>query len=271
MICFFSCKKDVEVIVLKADFSYVITSDSTGEVQFRNKSKNATIYLWDFGNGKVSTEFEPKITFGKNFYSMVKLIAYRDGNSDTCVKYVTDQIFVYKPNIYIYPQKSIQLGIKVSFPLGGAILESIPLYNNGWQVNVDTNGVISNKYKFLFYESKQPDLFQYKNGWCISKDNLRTFFMQNMKLYNFSEYEINDFLEYWLPRLNEYNYYMIYPQTNDIIDKIIKLDFSQNPDNINRLYYGFLGLNNYSQINEPLVKNFKRDGFYIMEWGGFYK
>jgi hypothetical protein len=273
IICFYSCKKDqdAEVIVPKADFSYGITLDTTGEVQFKNLSINATSYLWDFGNGKISVESEPEVKFGKSFDVIVKLIAYRGNYSDTCLKEVTDQIILYKPNIYIYPKKNIQLSLKISFPSGGSIIESIPAYNNGWNVYVDTNGIIDNKYRFLFYESKQPDLFQNEVGWCISKYNLKSFFEQNLAFYNFSENEIIDFLVYWLPRLNEYDYYLIYPQTNIVIDKIIKLDFSIELDNINRLYYGFSGLNNYIKIEKPLIKGFEREGNYIMEWGGYFK
>ena len=92
-----------------------------------------------------------------------------------------------------------------------------------------------------------------------------------MALYNFSAIEIADFTDYWIPKLINSEYYMIYPQTNEIIDKVIKLNFSVQPNNINRLFYGIIGVNRCTKIEEPTVKRFNRNGFFIMEWGVFIK
>ncbi len=65
---------------------------------------------------------------------------------DTC-------IMVLKPNIYIYPENETQLMVELDFPLGGNVVTSIPQYENGWNVTIDTNGLIDNSYSYLFYES----------------------------------------------------------------------------------------------------------------------
>jgi PKD repeat protein len=238
----FGCKKeDTDV---NACFSYTVTETVAGEVQFINCSENATSYLWNFGDGKTSSEKEPKHIFEGSFPFSVSLIAINGTKQATVVKQVAANIMVYKPNIYIYPLNSINLSLKIEFPLGGNITESIPAYNDGWTVNIDPNGIIDSKFNYLFYESLQPNIFQYKKGWCVSKSDLKAFFEKNMGLYNFSDREITDFIEYWIPKLQESDYYMVYPQTNDIIDNIIKLKFSMQPNNVNRLFYVIVGLNN---------------------------
>jgi len=265
----FGCKKDDSDV--KACFSYTVTEMVAGEVQFKNCSENATSYLWDFGDGKSSSEKEPKHTFEGAFPFSVSLVAINGSNRATVVNQVTNNIMVYKPNIYIYPLTSINLSVKIEFPQGGNITESIPAYNDGWSVNIDPNGIINSKFNYLFYESFQPNIFQYKKGWCVSKSDLKVFFEKNMGLYNFSDREIADFTEYWIPKLQESDYYMVYPQTNDIIDNIIKLRFSIQPNNVNRLFYGIVGLDKYTNIEEPSIIQFKRDGFFVMEWGVFIK
>jgi hypothetical protein len=69
-----------------------------------------------------------------------------------------DTSVVYKPNIYIYPKEKMDMSVKLIFPKGGNILTSIPEYGAGWNISVDTNGLINNTYSYLFYESTQPDI-----------------------------------------------------------------------------------------------------------------
>jgi len=173
-----------------------------------------------------------------------------------------------KPNIYIYPKKEISLKVNIIFPKGGAILKSIPLYNNGWKIKVDSTGKINKTFDYLFYESTQPDNWQYTSGWIIEKDSLKVFFQNNLSEYGFNSKEIKDFTDYWIPRFIKYKYYLIYPQEKDLIDKLIQVNYSTKPDNNLRLFYAIKGTNNKLKMNDHLIKtSFKRDGFYITEWG----
>lgn len=270
----FSCKKDKiedETLKVKACFGTTTDIRNDGIVQFANCSENAKSYLWDFGDGKTSEEFAPKHVYSSTFPVNVTLIAFDGNKSDTITKRIYDDIMVYKPNIYIYPLLKSRLCVQISFPLGGNILESIPQYSEGWCVNVDTNGRINEQFDYLFYESKQPNLFQYEKGWCVDRENLKAFFEKNMALYHFSTSEIKDFVDYWIPLLTVDNFYCIYPQTNEIIDKIIQLDFSIKPNRIHRLFYGIVGTNEFKILNEPIIHPFERSGFYVVEWGVFRK
>ncbi len=175
---------------------------------------------------------------------------------------------VYKPNIYIYPEKNVQLEVTIEFPLGGEIINSIPVYNKGWNIGVDTNGLIDNKYSYLFYESRQPDVWQNTEGWIVTASELEAFFRDNMKEYGFDGQEINDFIEYWIPRLNFYRYYSVYPQTIDLIDDVIRLNFSKEPDHILRLFYLVEGSDLVpDKLTDPEIETFTRKGFFVTEWG----
>jgi hypothetical protein len=152
--------------------------------------------------------------------------------------------------------------------MGGEIITSIPAYGQGWNVTVDTNGIIDNAYTYLFYESQQPNVWQNDEGWIVKAGELETFFRQNMARYGFKGKEIEDFIAYWLPRLNDAAYYSVYPQTEAIIEDVIQLSFSELPDNIRRLFYVIEG---HAQLPAPLaepdIDTFQREGFYVAEWG----
>ena len=183
---------------------------------------------------------------------------------DTC------GIVAYKPNIYLYPTEKSKISVKLNFPHGGKIITSIPIYGTGWEVDVDTSGMINNKYEFLFYESEQPDVWQTNEGWTIKRSELEAFFTNNMLEYGFNGREINDFINYWIPRLTNSEYYEIYPQESTIIQTVLKLDISKTPDCILRLFYIIKGVNTDSNntINIPVENTqFKRTGFCVTEWG----
>ncbi|MEA4839776.1 MAG: PKD domain-containing protein [Bacteroidales bacterium] len=89
----FACSKsDVEAPTSLFDYS----SDGL-IVTFTNMSKNATSYVWDFGDGKTSTEANPVHTYTTYGEFDVTLTATNEGGS----KSVTETISMAKPLILI--------------------------------------------------------------------------------------------------------------------------------------------------------------------------
>ena len=178
-----------------------------------------------------------------------------------------------KPNIYLYPTERSQISVNLSFPLGGKIITSIPAYENGWTVDVDTSGIIDNNYEYLFYESKQPDIWQLNDGWIIKRSELETFFKDNMLKHGFNGREIKDFIDYWIPRLKAFEYYEIYPQESNIINTAVILEITKKPEDVLRLYYLIKGVNSDSnKFNIPIINSqFNRSGFCVTEWGVILK
>ncbi len=78
-----SCKKDDKVdpvdTQVVADFTF--TKGSEGKVTFKNASKNATSYAWDFGDGNKATDENPTHTYTKDSTYTVKLTATNAGGS----------------------------------------------------------------------------------------------------------------------------------------------------------------------------------------------
>lgn len=183
-----------------------------------------------------------------------------------------DSIVVYKPNLYIYPTEELNLSIKIDFPNGGRILESIPEYKNGWDISVKPNGKINDIYEYLFYEYKVPDLTQKIYGWLITREGLKEFFENNMSLSGFNEKEIKDFTDYWIPLLKDYRYYEIYPQYINTLEKMSIISFSKEPKNIFRMQYIIRGRDNKNiSLQNPIVETAKREGYFSVEWGVIIK
>ena len=84
----------------------------------------------------------------------------------------------------------------------------------------------------------------------------------------FSESEIDDFINYWIPELIDFPFYVIYPQFRNTLDLMTEIKFSVEIDHFYRLHYFIKGLHNRnSEIEQPEMINSRRKGFYAVEWG----
>jgi hypothetical protein len=175
---------------------------------------------------------------------------------------------VKKPNIYLYPETNQRISVKLEFPLGGTLIKSDPDYGLGWLVDVEPNGRIDGQYDYLFYEARVPDLYQYSSGWIVHKDTLSAFFVHTMTQTGFTTREITDFTDYWGPRLISDSLYEVYPQQEQQLNGLIRLQVSPAPQSQLRLFF----LIRPAQVNEgcltrPVLFKANRNGYHLAEWG----
>lgn len=195
-----------------------------------------------------------------------EILRYCDGYCSNGDCEVADDL---KPNIYLYPNKTQQISVVIDFPKGGFVTVSEPLYNNGWNVTVTPEGVIDDEFTYLFYESVQPDFWQKKSGWVVETETLEDFFVTTLESYGFEDNEITDFIEWWIPRLTDFPYYIIYPQTAVDIEKVNILNILPAPESILRFRFHISGSNSpFHKIDIPVTpKPFERNGYTVTEWG----
>lgn len=79
---------------IKAKFSFIPETNIKEDTQiiFTNSSENAQGFVWDFGDGNVSTDPNPKHTYRKEGEYKVKLIALNDMGTDSSKQNITIEV-----------------------------------------------------------------------------------------------------------------------------------------------------------------------------------
>ncbi|KKP93147.1 MAG: hypothetical protein UR99_C0058G0001 [Candidatus Moranbacteria bacterium GW2011_GWD2_36_12] len=179
-----------------------------------------------------------------------------------------------KPVIYLYPKEKQNISVKV-YPAGGMSV-SDPAYNEGWNVVADSQRNILNlsdnkTYPYLFWEGSGKAIYHMpKMGFVIKKENIDNFFNDKLSQMGLITKEINDFKEFWLPRMLSENkpYYFVTFVDRATIDKLAPLEITPQPDTTIRV------LMDYKSLDVPIsargfeIKTPQRNGFTAVEWGG---
>lgn len=177
-----------------------------------------------------------------------------------------EPVVVLAPNIYLYPEEETNINVTVSFPEDGKIIESEPEYNNGWSVSVTPDGIIDNEYDYLFYEALIANYTNIKSGFVFAKDNLESEFRNMLTQYGCNQHEIDDFVEFWVPRLDYADYFAFYPQD---VEQMITLNIEPQPENLLRILFLIKGFDYKIELEPYQIPNdFNRTGYTAVEWGG---
>lgn len=176
-----------------------------------------------------------------------------------------------KPIIYIYPEEEIGLNVKVGYP--NKLTCTYPTYNNGWNVLAKPDGTLidtatGRELYSLYWEGKGTVAVNMKEGFVVKGSEVQSFLEEKLKILGLTDKEAQEFIIYWLPRLqnNEYNY-IRFAESNEI-NECMPLEFSEAPDTIIRVLMQFKGLDKYVYVEEQQLQTPKREGFTIVEWGG---
>lgn len=173
-----------------------------------------------------------------------------------------------KPALYLYPNKTKK--VEVILKPKGQITKTIPEYKDKWLVVANPNGLIDNKYPYLFYEvALENSVDLPKEGWIVKTTDLEKWFDVNLPKLGLNKKEIKDFKEYWLGELKGYPYYKIRLLSEEFLDKNIAVKIYPKPDIFIRVIFYFEGTYyGKEKLIEPQIKTPIRKGFTAVEWGG---
>lgn len=183
-----------------------------------------------------------------------------------------DDFYAEKPIIYLYPQTEEAVEIKLGFP--NKIITSYPKYTNNWKVIAKPNGdlkdINTNRQLYsLYYENENTTNFKVGNeGFIIKGENSAEFLEEKLAILGLTERESEEFIVYWLPKLeaNKYNYIRF--ATSDEINENMPLEINPSPDTVIRVLMTFKGLDNPIKVKEQQLTTPERNGFVAVEWGG---
>lgn len=176
-----------------------------------------------------------------------------------------------KPVVYLYPTKTTDVTVKVN-PTGG-FTKTEPAYGNGWQVKAEPNGNLYNyqdkkNYPYLFWEGYSLNYAMSNEGFVVAKNDVNKFLREKLAIQGLNEKEINDFMEFWLPRMQSDPYYFVTFVPQAEFDKMAPLTVSPRPDTVIRVFMDFKALEKPISVKEQKLTTPKRSGFTVVEWGG---
>ena len=182
-----------------------------------------------------------------------------------------DSDIVYKPIIYIYPDKEMDLTIKLKNDK--LLTHTYPKYSGSWNIHVDTSSNIydyktNRNYYALYWEAFDNSEINMNEGFIVEgKDTVR-FLEEKLKYLGLNDREINEFIIYWIDKLenNKYNYIRF--RCTEEVNNYMPLEFSKNPDTLIRIIMDYKPLNEKINVKEQKLESTMRNGFTIVEWGG---
>ncbi|MBR3002339.1 MAG: hypothetical protein IKF38_02065 [Clostridia bacterium] len=178
----------------------------------------------------------------------------------------------YKPIIYLYPTK--ETDVSVNLKNTDMITVSYPKYNNGWNVNAKKDGTLvdleTNRSLYsLYYECNNVVNYKVENeGFVINGEDSAKFLEEKLAILGLNEREAEEFIIYWLPKLeaNKYNYIRF--ASEEEINQNMPLEITPKPDITIRIMMTFKGLEKPIQVKEQKLEQVERNGFVAVEWGG---
>jgi hypothetical protein len=187
---------------------------------------------------------------------------------------ISDKIMVKKPVIYLYPKEKTDIELKINFE--GKLLTTFPKLDKSWKVTAYENGQILDKKTNRFYNSLFWDgeisfpvsHYQYKTGFVIEKEKLTSFLIEKLEFMGLNTVETNDFIQYWLPILEQNNYTFIHFLVNEDYNVFSTNDVNPKPDTSIRIFMEFFGVDEKLSIQPQKLPSTVRTGFTLVEWGG---
>ena len=176
-----------------------------------------------------------------------------------------------KPVIYLYPQSLIKCSVCVLF--NGKLTCTYPTHGTeGWRDFVAApDGTLTfpdgRKFYCLYWEGMTPARWDFSQGYCVRGSETSEFLADILAKMGLSFREANEFIIYWLPRMQD-NPYNVIAFQNEIYTQSAKLEIEPKPDSVLRVFMAWKASDCLVDIPAPDIKPFERSGFSVVEWGG---
>lgn len=177
-----------------------------------------------------------------------------------------------KPVIYLYPEQQTEVSVKVRLQNGMTV--SDPEYNDGWNVVARPDGSMVNKadgatYPYLFWEGRGMYYETPEAGWMVQREGVPGFLKDKLGMMGLNETEIRDFMEFWVPLMQEKPWYFVTFAGTESMNSIAPLTISPKPDTVFRVLMDYEPLDAPREVREPQrLPRVIRRGFTVVEWGG---
>jgi hypothetical protein len=178
-----------------------------------------------------------------------------------------------KPIIYLYPSTPTEVNVQLQNG-NNQLTHTYPKYNpaTGWQVLAQPNGDLvdthtKKEYYALFWEAKNAEPFEFSEGFSVAGAETANFLDTKLAELGLNRREANEFIMFWLPRMENNPYNTIHFATEDYTNRF-PLEISPRPDALIRVYMVFRASEEPVTLPAQVFETPKRKGFTVVEWGG---
>ncbi len=177
-----------------------------------------------------------------------------------------------KPVIYLYPEEETDVHVELELT-ESELSTTYPRYNNGWDVTAYPDGTLLNNadgthHRYLFWDAVNcRTRFDFSAGFCVAGADTESFLREKLTYMGLTEDEMNEFIVYWLPRM-EHNAYNLIAFQGDVYTDSAKLSITPAPDSLLRVFMAYVPLEDAVSIAPQQLETFDRNGFAAVEWGG---
>jgi hypothetical protein len=248
-----------EVFLYNSDHYYGVLCDENGN--FEIKGIEFGIYTIEFSSSIGGYE---KITMNIDLEVGYKV--------DMDVKLKEFIIELEKPVIYIYPEKDTMVHVQLNYQ--GELLHTYPSYpDSGWMVKAQSNGTLwdqkGQEYYALFWEGTPDKELLPSDGFVVSGKETATFLEEQLAFLGLNRREANEFIMYWLPRM-EGNAYNFIHFASDKYNEMAQLKINPEPETLIRVMMLTKSLKQKIEVPVQDLAPLRRErkGFTVVEWGG---
>ena len=160
-----------------------------------------------------------------------------------------------KPVIYLYPETETDVCVRLT--LDGALTCTYPAYPaEGWQT-----------YRYLCWEGISRAEFDLSSGFCVRGEDTAAFLEDALARLGLTRAEANEFIIYWLPRMEGSAYNLLSFQQEAYTDSAV-LTVEPAPDTVLRVFLAWKPLEEPVELPAQQLTAPERRGFTLVEWGG---
>ena len=174
-----------------------------------------------------------------------------------------------KPVIYLYPEEETEVTVKLDY--NGTLTSTYPAYGDGWTVTAQPDGTLTDEkvreYYCLFWEGESDAAYDFSTGYCVTGKDTAVFLERALAQLGLTEKEANEFIIYWLPRMESNAYNLVSFQSEAYTDSA-ELTIDPAPDTVIRVFMAWKGLDQPEKITPQELTTVERNGFTVVEWGG---
>lgn len=174
-----------------------------------------------------------------------------------------------KPVIYLYPEE--ETVVTVTLDYSGQLTCTYPAYDDGWTITAQPDGTLTDAggqtYSYLYWEGVSDTEYDLSQGFCVPGTDAAAFLEDALARLGLTRREANEFIIYWLPRM-ECNPYNLITFQRDIYTDHAVLHVTPEPDSVLRVFMAWKPLESAIDIPAQELPAFDRAGFAVVEWGG---